>query len=84
MASTSAGWNFEFWRQNHRPATQIVGWKFSLLFILIFFGLLQSAESGKNPYLLIPNECAMISHSNTWEIAAAFIYSSNEIRKTQN
>ena len=40
--------------------------------------------SGKNPYLLIPNECAMISHSNTWEIAAAFIYSSNEIRKTQN
>ena len=51
MASTSAGWNFEFWRQNHRPATQNVGWKFSLLFILIFFGLYKSAESGRSFYI---------------------------------
>ena len=52
MASTSAGWNFEFWRQNHRPATQNVGWKLSLLFILIFFGLYKSAESGRSFYII--------------------------------
>ena len=52
MASTSAGWNFKFWRQNHRPTTQNVGWKFSLLFILIFFGLYKSAESGRSSYIL--------------------------------
>ena len=52
MASASAGCNFEFWRQNHRPARQNVGWKFSLLFILIFLGLYKSAESGRSFYII--------------------------------